>query len=121
MRNLSFALTIGLLMAACTPMAASDMPAPGQSQTADASACAARGGRMQPVGRMQSMQCVVAYADAGKTCADGDQCEGDCRIDGNNGLNAGAAATGQCQATSDGFGCFTRVEDGKATGTLCVD
>lgn len=90
-------------------------------QSADASACAARGGEMKQVGRLQSWQCVIRYADAGKRCTDGDQCQGDCRVEGNSGLTPGAAVTGVCQATSDRFGCHTPVEDGKAGATLCID
>ena len=123
MRKLPIILMFAALSVGCTPMPQTETasPAGNQSQTAEASACTTRGGTMQAVGRMQSMQCVIAYADAGKTCTDGDQCQGDCRIEGNDGLDAGSSVTGQCQASSNGFGCFTRVEDGRATATLCVD
>ena len=97
---------------------APDAGAPTQSAEA---ACAAQNGTLQRVGRMQSVQCVIAYADAGKRCTDGDQCQGDCRIEGNSGVTPGTAATGVCQATSDRFGCHTTVEDGKAGPTLCID
>jgi len=110
-----------LLLMACAPQTTigdgAGTPAPG----AEAAACAARGGAMKQVGRMQSWRCVVSYADAGKRCTDGDQCQGDCRIDGNSGIAPGAAAAGMCQASSDSFGCHTRVEDGKAGPTLCID
>ena len=117
----------GLALAACSPTPAPEPVVP----TADApekatmtisdSACTARGGQMQQVGRMQSWQCVVKYADAGKRCTDGDQCQGDCRVEGNTGVAPGAATAGVCQATSDRFGCNTPVEDGKAGPTLCID
>ena len=120
-----------LLMAACQPMpsgtstemASNDppvvqTPAPGT----DAAACAARGGKMLPQGRMQSLQCVVSYADAGRRCTDGDDCQGDCRVEEVNGTpDAGSAAVGQCQANSSRFGCYTTVESGKAEATICVD
>jgi hypothetical protein len=108
-----------LIMTACTPQPPADEPLPGQ--TPDAAACAARGGTMQRVGRMQTLQCVVRYADAGKRCTDGDQCQGDCRIEGNAPIAEGASVAGVCQADSDRFGCHTRVEGGKAGATLCVD
>lgn len=77
---------------------------------------------MMAVGRLQSMQCVISYADAGTVCTDGDQCEGDCRIEEQSPHPMeGTSVTGRCQATSAPFGCFTRVEDGKAAATLCVD
>ena len=114
-----------LVAAACTPMPpamTADAPqADAPVQSADANACATRGGTMRAVGRMQTMQCVVKYADAGKRCTDGDQCAGDCRVEGNLGLREGAATAGVCQVDSDRFGCFTRVEDGKAEATLCID
>lgn len=126
-----FVMLAALFAAACQPMPAeggktdlAQVPAEAAAQTpADAaSACAARGGKMLPQGRMQSLQCVVSYSDGGKRCTDGDQCEGSCRIpDVSNAPAAGAAAVGQCQPTSSGFGCYTTVEDGKAEATICVD
>jgi putative hemolysin len=113
---------LALLAAACTPMppAVTDPAKPVQS--AEAGACAARGGTLKAVGRLQSMQCIMPYADAGKRCTDGDQCQGDCRVEGNNGIAEGrAVSAGVCQVDSDRFGCFTTVEDGKAAATLCVD
>ena len=123
--------TAALLMAACQPVPTStptqtastdtpavQTPAPGT----DAAACAARGGKMLPQGRMQSLQCVVSYADAGRRCTDGDDCQGDCRVEEVKGVpNAGASAVGQCQANSSRFGCYTTVEGGKAEATICVD
>jgi hypothetical protein len=96
-----------------------DPAVPGQS--ADASSCASRGGELRRVGRMQTEQCIIKYADAGKQCTSGSDCAGDCRVEGNTGIVPGAAVTGTCQADSDRFGCHTRVENGKAEATLCVD
>ena len=69
MRTISILATASLalsLLAACAPSAPASQPT---AQSADAS-CAARGGSMQPVGRLQRPTCVVPYADAGKTCSD---------------------------------------------------
>jgi hypothetical protein len=120
-----------LLAAACQPIPASDggktdlaeTAAPAvQTPTDDAAACAARGGKMLPQGRMQTLRCVVTYADAGQRCTDGDNCQGDCRIEETAGTpQAGAAAVGQCQANSSRFGCYTTVEGAKAEATICVD
>ena len=124
-----FVMLAALLAAACQPMPADDgradlaqaVPA-AQTPADDASACAARGGKMLPQGRMQSLQCVVSYTDAGQRCTDGDDCQGDCRVeDVANAPQAGAAAVGQCQPTSSRFGCYTTVEGGKAVATICVD
>ncbi|HEY0103764.1 MAG TPA: hypothetical protein VGB60_09875 [Brevundimonas sp.] len=113
---------LALTASACAPM--SEAPATGgdlPGRSVDATSCTARGGTIQRVGRMQSEQCVIAYADAGKQCTDGDQCEGDCRIEDAPFPAEGAAARGQCQADSRPFGCHATVESGKATPALCVD
>ncbi len=120
-----------LLTAACQPMP----PDGGQTDLAeatpavrsaaggeDAASCAAAGGKMLPQGRMQTVRCVIAYADAGRRCTDGDDCQGDCRIEDGAGAPAsGTNAVGQCQASSSRFGCYTTVEGGKAEATICVD
>jgi len=120
-----------VLMAACQPMPASDAPtefaevtpaAQSAAGSEDAAACARAGGKMLPQGRMQSVRCVITYADAGRRCTDGDDCAGDCRVeDVANAPAAGTNAVGQCQASSSRFGCYTTIEGGKAEATLCVD
>ena len=128
--------TVAVLLAACQPMPASDGPTeiaaivpagqtvigPSVAGSEDAAACARAGGKMLPQGRMQSVRCVITYADAGRRCTDGDDCAGDCRVgDVANPPTAGAPAVGQCQINSSRFGCYTTVEGGKAEATLCVD
>ncbi len=83
--------------------------------------CSAQGGKMQRVGRMQSLQCVIPYSDAGKTCTDAAQCQGECRVPGSVIVEDGRAVEGQCTADSNRFGCYTRVENGRATAAICVD
>jgi putative hemolysin len=102
------------LLAACAPAPA---PQPA-AQSADAS-CAARGGTLQPVGRLQRPTCVVPYADAGKTCSDKADCQGACIAEGN--LEAQDATTGQCQKTNVQFGCYAKIVGGKSTGAICID
>lgn len=111
---------LSLFAAACTPMA-TQAPAPAGGETSAQADCAARGGTLQRVGRLQSVQCVIAYADANKRCTDGDECAGDCLLAEMGSVPPGGAAVGQCAATSNRFGCATRVEDGKADATLCID
>ena len=120
-------LAAGLALAACSPTPApepavptAEAPVP-PTMSVSSSACTARGGEMRQVGRMQSWQCVVKYADAGKRCTDASQCEGQGEIAGNSGVAPGARAVGQCQADSNRFGCRTTVKDGKAEATLCID
>lgn len=109
-----------LTLAACAPKAV-ETGAETAVQTPTAADCAARGGTMQAVGRAQTMQCVVKYADAGKRCTTGSDCAGDCRIESTPFPTEGAAAVGVCQADSRPFGCYARVEGGKATPAICVD
>jgi putative hemolysin len=118
MRTISILATASLalsLLAACAPAAQAPAPA---AQSADAS-CAARGGSMQPVGRLQRPTCVVPYADAGKTCSDKADCQGACIAEGN--LEAQGAVSGQCQKTNVQFGCYAKIVDGKSTGAICID
>ena len=118
MRMTSILATASLalsLLAACAPAAQAPAPA---AQSADAS-CAARGGSMQPVGRLQRPTCVVPYADAGKTCSDKADCQGACIAEGN--AESQGAITGQCQKTNVQFGCFAKIVNGKATAAICID
>jgi len=129
-----------LLAAACQPLPAEDAGSPTSGQvvteidttdvpppvrvpeSAAAADCMARGGEMRPQGRMQTLQCVVSYADAGKRCTTGGDCLGDCRVeDVAAAPAAGTTAVGQCQADSSRFGCYTTVENGRAEATICVD
>lgn len=86
----------------------------------DAAACTAKGGELRPLGRLQRVQCVVPYADAGKTCNAKADCSGQCLVIGE--VVAGSPASGVCQRdASENFGCRQRIDGGVAQGTLCVD
>jgi hypothetical protein len=108
------ALVLGMGLASCMGGAVT----PEQRAEAD---CLAQGGKMQRVGRLQSLQCVQTYSDAGKTCTDAAQCQGECRVPGSVIVEDGRAVEGQCTADSNRFGCYTRVENGRATAAICVD
>ena len=69
MRIAFLATAAALILAACAPTGAPSAGNP-PSAEAQASACAAKGGAMQPVGRAQIPTCVIPYADAGKACTD---------------------------------------------------
>ena len=114
MIRLAAALLV-LTLVACAPAQPAATPS---AQTAEAS-CAARGGHIQPVGRMGLPTCVVPYADAGKACTDKAQCLGACILEGN--LEATANVVGACQKTNVQFGCFAKVVNGKAQNAICVD
>jgi hypothetical protein len=130
MKRLVMAAAV-MMMAACQPLPADEgktdlaQVTPAVQSVAgseDAAACARAGGKMLPQGRMQSVRCVITFADAGQRCTDGDDCQGDCRVeDVADAPAAGTNAVGQCQASSSRFGCYTTIEGGKAEATICVD
>ena len=117
-----FALTVSalLVLAGCTTSVPATAP-PADAMT-DAAQCAASGGRLQPLGRLQREQCVVAYADAGKACSRKADCIGQCLASGDTEWAPGAKAMGTCQRdVSQNFGCRQRIDGGVAQGTICVD
>lgn len=122
-----------LMLAGCATTAPETSPSSNSSATvagttgaADAAAaevdCAAVGGTLMALGRLQRVQCVVPYADAGKTCRTKSDCSGQCLGSGDTELVPGTAATGVCQRDiSQNFGCRQRIDGGLAQGTICVD
>lgn len=115
MRILALTAVAAVLLAGCAPTA---QPAAPTAETL-ASACSAKGGTIQPVGKAQIPTCVTPYADAGKACTDKSQCQGQCVLEDN--LETQGEVTGACQKTDRQFGCYARVINGKATGAICVD
>ncbi len=117
-RSIPVLMALGLLLASCVPA-----PEPEVSGTAprDQASCVAVGGDWRREGMLGNYMCVQSFADAGKRCTDGDQCLGDCRVTEGEFPAPDTAAVGQCQANTSPFGCFSRVEDGKAQVGLCVD
>ena len=92
-----------------------------EALTADPAACAKAGGALQPVCRMQKPMCVITFSDAGKTCSDGSECgSGRCVASEASAPKPGPV-TGICAPTNNPCGCYTRIEDGAAQATICVD
>ena len=77
-------------------------------------------GAIQPAGLMGRDYCVIPYKDAGKTCANDADCEGQCWI---SGVAAGPNpdVRGQCQPTNMPFGCNASLDKGVVSPVLCVD
>ena len=125
----ALALAVSLTGAACAPNEprttiadeASDAYRPPAASPAEETACAAAGGDWRREGMLGSWMCVMPHADAGRSCTDGSQCRGDCRLADDARPPQGGPVTGVCQADTSPFGCFTRVENGRAAATLCVD
>jgi hypothetical protein len=87
----------------------------------DPAECAAKGGSIRPVCRMQNPTCVLTYADVSKACTDDSDCQGKCILAGDPPADRNTPVTGECQADSDPCGCRTEVKGGKAQDTICVD
>ena len=115
-----FTLALALVLTACAAPPPVQPPEPPAIPTTQ-SACVAAKGTWGAMGMRGLAGCSIPYADAGKTCTDGDQCRGDCRVTEPDQAMGDKPITGQCQASSSPFGCFARVEDGRSTGFLCVD
>lgn len=115
MRSLALTALTAMLLVGCAPTVEPAAP----TAASLASACSAKGGTIQTVGRAQIQTCVTPYADAGKACTDKSQCQGACILEGN--LEPRGPVAGQCQKTDRQFGCYARVEGGKATAAICVD
>lgn len=116
----SFCLTVLLAACSSTPHADTAADAAAAGASTDAAACAAQGGELRPLGRLQRVQCVVPYADAGKTCSSKRDCSGQCLA--SDDVVAGTTASGTCQRdASENFGCRQRIDNGIAQGTICVD
>jgi len=121
MKTIALALAT-FTLAACQPAPTTAPTVLGPIHTLSASECVERGGKMVAQGRLQQTRCQMTFADAGKVCRDGDDCIGDCRItDAAATPREGQGARGQCQANTSPFGCYTRIEDGQAQPTICVD
>jgi len=123
--RLTLMLSLMLALAGCSssPNAgdtATNVPA--AADNADAARCVAAGGELKPLGRLQRVQCVAPYADAGKACSAKSECTGQCLAQGETELVAGSKARGVCQTdVSQNFGCRQRIDNGVAQGTICVD
>ncbi|MFN3535997.1 MAG: hypothetical protein ACK4Y4_00950 [Brevundimonas sp.] len=118
------AVAAALALGACMPTPAAGPDAGPAAPTAvpgTQAACETEGGIWRAEGRLGRMTCVMPHADAGQACTDNDQCAGDCRLADDTRPAEGAPVSGICQADTSNFGCFTRVEDGRAAATLCVD
>lgn len=92
------------------------------SDNTDIAGCAARGGVVDTVGRLQRQVCRIPYADAGKTCRNKSDCAGLCILDHEEGDQLpNDAATGRCQRYATQFGCFSEVDGGQVKSTMCID
>lgn len=122
--RLAGAALFAVSLAACAGQARPPAEPPPSAQSADPGAspetCKAQGGTIQPVGMMGREYCVIPYKDGGKTCANDEDCEGECWV---SGVAAGPNPDvhGTCQPTNMPFGCNSRLDKGVVSPVLCVD
>jgi hypothetical protein len=104
----------------CPPAGASDESPCGDPIITDReqAACDALRGSIEKVGFFSSA-CVYPAPDAGRTCTDSSQCKGACVIPSE--ADTGESVIGHCAALVNAGGCANYVENGRATGLLCVD
>jgi hypothetical protein len=117
----SFVVSMLLVcLAACARPSCSNAP----PEAKDEQTCKAVGGDWRPVCSRGTLTCVVTYADAGEACRGGEDCQGGkcLQVDKPSGpAGSGKDVTGTCVETSNPCGCFTFVEDGRVTRTICDD
>jgi len=117
--RLPLMLSLLFALAGCSSTPPADTTA-ATPTTPSAAECTAAGGSLQPLGRLQRVQCVVPYADAGKACSAKADCSGQCLATGD--AAPGTAARGVCQRdVSQNFGCRQRIDGGVTLGTICGD
>ncbi len=86
----------------------------------DVVGCKASGGTIKGVCMFGMPACVRPYTDAGKTCTDGSQCEGNC-LQQEPWAPVGTEIFGICEATDEPCGCQAFVTEGRAEAGLCED
>jgi hypothetical protein len=80
--------------------------------------CEDRGGRLQS--RENLAWCVMLNPDAGKSCMDSSECEGQCVIVTQHAVQPGPTTEGQCSVdTPISASCYAVVSDGMVGMTLC--
>lgn len=77
--------------------------------------CLAKGGVWQKWGLAGQEFCQIPALDAGKKCTDGSQCSYGICMSENNSL------PGACTKFKTNFGCYSKIENGKISSSLCVD
>lgn len=87
--------------------------------TIDRVACAAKGGAVKAQGMFGFGSCVTPYPDAGRTCSAKQDCAGRCLAASQ--AAPGTSAVGYCQPTDAWEGCYSDVERGVVSETLCRD
>lgn len=67
--------------------------------------------------------CVVEFADKGKVCSDGSECQAEqCIVEnGADNKEVSGSIKGICPSNNVPFGCYGTVNNGQLDGFMCVD
>ena len=84
-------------------------------------ACEAHQGAWEKLGTLQKYSCVLHARDAGKICSDGSDCQIACEMSPGEFPPAGSKVKGQCQASTNRFGCRVYITHGIADAARCID
>lgn len=105
------AFWLTLVLVACAPTVAEDLPPVGEDLIAsERAACEADGGRWGAGGLTGTMVCYRETKDAGQTCSQSSDCEGLC-----------LARSRSCSPVTPLFGCYEVLGSGGLRSTLCID
>jgi hypothetical protein len=105
---------IAAMAGGCAQNIRKDLPA--APAWADAEACAAQGGKIQPPCMNAAPICVTPLPDGGKPCADSSECVGGCYyFIGSPSAAPSSKNKGVCQRTSYFCGCYQEVEHDKVS------
>jgi hypothetical protein len=119
------AIAAGFVLAGCGA---------GTLRPEDMSQCSSQGGDWRRVCVAQEYACVLPYRDAGKTCGDSSECEGECLIDSlvicekpgrcsepPEVPSPGTETLGTCQRDNNPCGSFAVVRNGKVEPVFHAD
>ncbi|WFF37827.1 hypothetical protein LU290_06020 [Moraxella nasibovis] len=96
-------------------------PAGKYATPAEIAECQKQGGQISKQGLLGYDFCVVEFADKGKVCTDGSDCQaGRCTASVDDYAKENTKATGVCPSNNVPFGCYGTVNKGEFSGVLCV-
>ena len=83
-------------------------------------ACRSTGGKVEGVGIFGLPACVAYFTDGGKDCRNKSDCQSDCIVP--EVVANGTEAQGTCaRSDHDFFGCYSRIDHGRAVESMCQD
>ncbi len=94
--------------------------APASVRDCDETRCTSLGGRCGWASFDCPRACVARARDANRPCNDESQCESTC-VAADQAAATGTIANGRCYPWALASECLNRIQQGKATGVICVD